>query len=117
MEIEKGFYVKCFLKNGFSIEGIVLEWNDDQIEIECSTDGSITIIHSPKEQLFLTKISLKGPVENNIEESIDNKDIKRSADIDLPQEEDEDCMPPKLYKEMGQVQYGYPGFFKNKGTE
>jgi len=118
MEIEKGFYVKCFLKNGFAVEGIVIAWSDEEIEIECIIDNSITLIHNPKEQLVITKISLKDPQEvmnknKKISQSIEDKNDLQDVAID----DEEENNFPKEYKEVGQVAYGYPGFFKDQSAK
>lgn len=61
MTPEKGKHVKCILRTGVSVEGIVQEWYNNVVQL-LSLDGeSILIIPHPGEDIMLIKILIDMP--------------------------------------------------------
>jgi len=52
----KGTHVKVYLRNGAVEEGFVEEWNKDNVILKSLIDSTITILHKPLDDIFLTKI-------------------------------------------------------------
>ncbi len=96
MKIKNGNYVKCFLKYGVSVEGEVLSWEDDFVEIKSKTENSISLISNPSENIFLVKILVLDDKEKN-----EDVDIEEAEEFKLP------YIPEPSH-------YDYPRFFKNK---
>ena len=65
-----GQHVKCFLRSGMVLEGIVEESTGAQVVLRSLQDESLMIIHRPGEDIMLTKVMPEGesqevPVDNN----------------------------------------------------
>jgi hypothetical protein len=58
MNPEKGQHVKCFMRTGMALEGIVLEWADTQVVLQSIDGKSLMIVHRPVEDIMLTKVVL-----------------------------------------------------------
>lgn len=54
--VDKGQYVKLFLRNGMALEGIVEESTGAQVVLRSINDQSLMIIHRPSEDIMLTKV-------------------------------------------------------------
>jgi len=54
--INKDQHVKCFLRSGMVLEGIVEEYTMSQVVLRSLSDGSLIIIHHPGEDIVLTKV-------------------------------------------------------------
>lgn len=91
MTPKKDQYVKCFMRTGMLIEGIVEEWSDAQIILRSLDDQSLMIIHCPNEDIMLTKIMLKNieksPVvpASQMQEKIKNKLYETQESADDPE--------------------------------
>jgi sRNA-binding regulator protein Hfq len=59
--VNKGQYVKLFLRNGMALEGIVEESTAAQVVLQSLNDQSLMIIHRPNEDIMLTKIMVELP--------------------------------------------------------
>lgn len=64
-------HVKCVLRNGAIVEGIVEAWSDDYVQLISHDADSIMIIPHPKEDIMLIKIALEvdEPTIEEMEES------------------------------------------------
>ena len=51
-----GQHVKCFLRSGMVLEGIVEESTGAQVVLRSLSDQSLMIIHRPSEDIMLTKV-------------------------------------------------------------
>lgn len=51
-------HVKCFLRNSTVIEGIVISWSANEIQLQSLDQESILIIHNPAQDIVLTKVLL-----------------------------------------------------------
>jgi hypothetical protein len=51
-------HVKCFLRNSTVIEGIVISWAVNEIQLQSLDQQSILIIHNPAQDIVLTKVLL-----------------------------------------------------------
>jgi sRNA-binding regulator protein Hfq len=56
MLVGLGRHVKCFLRSGMVLEGIVEESTDVQVVLRSLNDESLMIIHRPAEDIMLTKV-------------------------------------------------------------
>lgn len=66
INIDKGTQVKVYLRNGFLIEGVVDEWREDSVVILSPISGELSVIHSPDQDIYLTKIiSSENRIQNN----------------------------------------------------
>ncbi len=68
--VDKGQYVKCFLRSGMVLEGIVEESTGAQVVLRSLNDDSLMIIHRPGEDIMLTKVmpvEVEGAVEPETE--------------------------------------------------
>lgn len=54
--VEVGQHVKCFLRSGMVLEGIVEESTGAQVVLRSLNDQSLLIIHRPSEDIMLTKV-------------------------------------------------------------
>ena len=54
--VDKGKHVKCFLRSGMVLEGIVEESTGAQVVLRSLNDESLMIIHRPGEDIVLTKV-------------------------------------------------------------
>ena len=54
--VDKGQHVKCFLRSGMVLEGIVEESTGAQVVLRSINDQSLMIIHRPSEDIMLTKL-------------------------------------------------------------
>jgi hypothetical protein len=61
--IEVGQKVKCLLRIGTLVEGIVEEWGTSLVKIKSLDGKSLMIIHSPTADIVLTKVELE-PAED-----------------------------------------------------
>lgn len=95
-KIRPGEIIKCFLNNGMAIEGELIDWSDDMVQIKTSTDSTISIIYKPAENIFLVKILILQDSKEKPEPDIANQVEERS--------------PP----EVGLSNYGFPGFLASK---
>lgn len=67
--VDKGKYVKIFLRNGMALEGFVEESTGAQVVLRSINDQSLMIIHRPGEDIMLTKVMSEGPPVEMPEES------------------------------------------------
>jgi hypothetical protein len=136
-------HVRCFLRNSTVIEGIVISWAANEIQLQSLDQKSILIIHNPAQDIVLTKVLLS---EENLEEISEPEIVKPILPIEenicsLPDDGEEDPMAlraksvAELKVELAiqerniiakklkdhhftevprKTTYGYPEFFKKK---
>jgi hypothetical protein len=90
MQPAKGQTVVLYLRYGFQIEGVVSEWDENQIVLTSS--GSHLIIYNPKEDLILAKIMGKSRLSNVINQS--NTITKQAVSNPNPVEDTMDVVEP-----------------------
>jgi sRNA-binding regulator protein Hfq len=61
--IDKGKHVKCFMRNGMVLEGIVQEWLPGQTVLKSLDSQNLIIVHRPNDDILLTKVVLEEPAE------------------------------------------------------
>lgn len=61
--VGKGQHVKCFLRSGMVLEGIVEESTGAQVVLRSLQDQSLMIIHRPGEDIMLTKVMPDGELQ------------------------------------------------------
>lgn len=66
--LEKGQQVKCFMRNGMVLEGIIEENSTSQCVLKSLDGKSLMIVHRPVEDILLTKVVLEIPEENPVTE-------------------------------------------------
>lgn len=101
IKIEPGYNVRCVLKNGIIVHGVVLSWDEEAVHIQSNIEECITIIHKPEEQILITKVEIK----------------KQSQEKDLEVEDDIVDVEPSKDTESDISNYGYPGFFTNENIK
>lgn len=76
-----GKHIKCFLRNGMVLEGIPEEWSDSRVVLKALDGQSLMIVHSPTEDILLTKVMLvevpEIPEETKVVEETDAKEQVR----------------------------------------
>src|SRR5271155_2592435 len=76
---QKEQHVKCFLRTGMVLEGMVEEWSDAQVVL-CSLEGrSLMILHNPVQDILLTKVILV-PEPVVVSEPVKSEDIKQKLE-------------------------------------
>ena|SRR5258706_10131211 len=83
---QKNQHVKCFMRSGMVLEGIVEEWTEAQVVLKSIDDQSLMIVHRPIDDIILTKIILRAPkIIPQLKEGIKNKlqEIQQTEDPDL----------------------------------
>jgi ribosomal protein L29 len=76
---QKDQHVKCFLRTGMVLEGTVEEWTDAQVVL-CSMEGqNLMILHSPTQDILLTKIIL-APEAVAAPDPVKPEDIKQKLE-------------------------------------
>lgn len=68
--VNQGQHVKCFLRSGMVLEGIVEESTGAQVVLRSINDQSLLIIHRPSEDIMLTKIMPELPPEEIEEKAL-----------------------------------------------
>lgn len=63
MILQSGQRVKCILRNGTTVEGVVDEWYGNEAQLRSFDGKSILIITRPAEDIMLIKIILEDPEE------------------------------------------------------
>ncbi len=123
-------HVKCIFNTGIIVEGIVIKWEDKNIELKSLNDNSILLILRPEEIVFIkimlneqldtSKIILEKELESILKKDHNPYDIdrnKRLVDlrVDLIKQERKiiseklkDHAPTNITK----VKYEYPSFNK-----
>ena len=97
MKIRAGEYVKCYLNNGTAVEGELIDWSADMVQVRSSADDSISIIFKPSDNIFLVKIlAISDRKENS------TRDIATPVGQKLPN------------PDLGLSNYGLPGFLQSK---
>lgn len=66
--VNKGQYVKLFLRNGMVLEGIVEESTSAQVVLSSLNDQSLMIIHRPNEDIMVTKVMSEPRAIEEVEE-------------------------------------------------
>lgn len=51
-------HVKCVLRNGMVIEGIVVEWSESRVVLKSLDGESLMIVHKPADDILMTKVVL-----------------------------------------------------------
>jgi hypothetical protein len=132
---QSGQHVKCILRNGTTVEGIVDEWSGNQAQLRSFDGKSILIITRPSDDIMLIKIILEDPEEkenilppkypaaevwqNSVETTHDVYDVDHNKSlaelkIDLAAQE-RHIIAEKLREHRpsiqgaGKVAYEYPG--------
>jgi|ERR1035437_3812239 hypothetical protein len=136
---EQGQHVKCLLRNGNSIEGIVDSWSDQQSIIKDLDGKSLTIIQRTSDDILLIRIMLEVPISAKIQSEIRKEiavKLKEAADMPsndelrlktiaelkiLSDKQERDIIAKKLkdhqISEVRKTKYEYPGFFQKQGTK
>jgi hypothetical protein len=65
--VDKGQHVKCFLRSGMVLEGIVEESTGAQVVLRSLNDEGLMIIHRPSEDIMLTKVLPEPEAPEDIE--------------------------------------------------
>jgi len=137
-----GQHVKCILKNGAIVEGIVKEWGANSVELRSLDGESILIIPHPNEDIMLIKVLLEKPkpdveiikekiieagsleeeLQKTVEQTSDDLRLKKMADLKilLAQQEKKiitDKLKDHHISDVRKAQYGYPGFYKMPSTK
>jgi hypothetical protein len=142
MTPQQGQHIKCFLRNGNVLEGIVETWSDTEIVLKTLDSQNLMIIHDPKQDIMLTKVlfDVQAPAPSRAQEIADK--IKAKAAKEGQPEPDEPSLDvmtkAQLQVELAEQErrvvaeklkdhyldsqaprkktYGYPGFFKKSST-
>lgn len=133
MKIEPNQYIKIMFKNGISIEGIVISWEQDNFVLKSDREESFFIIQNPKDDIIAIKIMIKQkqiapaiapqiPINETNKLSEEELKIRKIADlrIALAQQEKEiisNKLKNDTINEVRKVEYGLPGFFKKQSSE
>jgi hypothetical protein len=132
-----GQHVKCILKNGAVVEGIVEEWSTNSVELRSLDGESILIIPRPNEDIMLIKVLLeklkpeveiikekiieKGSLEEELQKTVEQTSndlrLKKMAELKilLAQQERKiitDKLKDHHISDVRKAQYERPGFFK-----
>lgn len=143
MTPQPGQHVKCFLRNGSMIEGFVEEWTQEQAVLKTLDHQSLMIIHSPTQDIMLTKVLLpeEVPAKSRVQDIADairaraaeeghaepdeqSLDAMTKAQLQIELAEQERRVVAEKMKDHysdSQVPrkktYGYPGFFKKPSAQ
>lgn len=60
-------YVKIYLKNNISLEGIVINWTDGKTVLKANTTNNLLIIQNTKENVIAYQIIINEEPENTLE--------------------------------------------------
>ncbi len=133
-----GVHVKCFLRNGNAIEGVVDSWANGEVVLRTLDGESLMIIHDPKQDIMLTKVLLvQEPTVQAREQTIAEKIKERAVEEGQPEpdpvsldamtkaqlhielvEQERKIITDQLkthfpdYVAPRKKTYGYPGFFQ-----
>jgi len=139
---QPGQHIKCFLRSGNIVEGIVEEWTQEQAVLKTLDHQSLMIIHSPAQDILLTKVLLHtGIATHSRAQEIADKIREKAAEEGQPEPDEQslDAMTKaQLHIELAEQErrvvaekmkdhypdsqaprkktYGYPGFFKKPST-
>ena len=139
---KEGQHVKCFLRNGNVVEGIVEVW-DIPVILKTLDGASQMIIHAPSQDIMLTKVLLaEEPTVQAQEQTIAEKIKERVVEEGQPEPDPMDLnamtkaqLHIQLVEQERQIvadqlkthypdsvaprkkTYGYPGFFKKPSTK
>lgn len=105
--IERGQHVKCFMRNGMSLEGIVEEWLPGQAVLKSLDGKSLMFIHRPGDDILLTKVVLEEPEiipeETKVVEETERKEHVRQKLTEVLQPDVEPELQKKNIQELRQM--------------
>lgn len=141
LEPQEGQHVKCFLRNGNVLEGVVESWGIPVV-LKSLEGQNLLILHDPKQDIMLTKVVLvEEPTVQAREQAIAQKIKEQTTEEGLqPAPEDLNAMTKaQLHVEMAEQErrivsdklkthypdsstprkktYGYPGFFQKPSAK
>lgn len=134
---KEGQHVKCFLRSGNVVEGIVEKW-DSPVILKTLDGTSQMFIHSPMQDIMLTKVQLvEEPTAQEREQTIAEKIKEQAVEEGQPEPEPMDLnamTKAQLHVQLVEQErrivadqlkthhpnsdvprkknYGYPGFFQ-----
>lgn len=107
-------YVKCYLRNATTFEGLVEEWSDKQVVLKSSKNDDLLIIHNPIADIMLTTIINSIP---NKMEQISNlvRELPNIEDPQLKQQSIQQLTQMKLQQEQEIINNKQRQHFSNQG--
>ena len=136
MILRKGQHVRCFLKIGTMVEGIVEEWTDQQVVLKSLNERSLFLLSHPGEDIVLTEVvfperevsEIQSAIKEKLQEvqkpfddtEINNSNIRQLKKMVVEQEKKiifdkvrEHSISEAKHKKY-EDKYELPGFFKKK---
>lgn len=105
--IDNGQHVKCFMRNGMVLEGIVEEWLPGQAVLKSLDGKSLMFVHRPGDDILLTKVVLEEPEviseEKKVVEETERKEHVRQKLTEVLQPDVEPELQKKNIQELRQM--------------
>lgn len=134
-----GQHVKCILRTGVMVEGIIEEWGES-VQLKSLDGESILIIPHYTNDIMMIKIMLPKKIENKEEQIISKNKLEKEFEEAYKQPSEENFRIKKLaelkkllinqekkiisekikdhnIEAIKKAEYGYPGFFTSKSIK